>query len=110
VDWIGRRVEVRETRDKIEIQRDARNLVTHTRIAELYGHQEDAKVGYNPQEPGRPSHAYNSYFIANLRMVIRNRQKSVSDGAFPDFACIERPNRARDTGVSPDLRSGDSPR
>jgi len=34
VDWIGRRVEVRETRDKIEIQRDARNLVTHTRIAE----------------------------------------------------------------------------
>ena len=34
VDWIGRRVEVRETRDKIEIQRDARNLVTHTRIAD----------------------------------------------------------------------------
>ena len=29
VDWIGRRVEVRETRDKIEIQLDARNLVTH---------------------------------------------------------------------------------
>ena len=34
VDWIGRRVEVRETRDKIEIQRDARNLVTHARIAD----------------------------------------------------------------------------
>ncbi|MCX6635618.1 MAG: IS21 family transposase, partial [Acidobacteria bacterium] len=34
VDWIGRRVEVRETKDKIEIQRDARNLVTHTRIAD----------------------------------------------------------------------------
>jgi Mu transposase-like protein len=32
--WIGRRVEVRETRDKIEIQLDARNLVTHVRIAE----------------------------------------------------------------------------
>jgi hypothetical protein len=32
--WIGRRVEVRETRDKIEIQLDARSLVTHTRIAE----------------------------------------------------------------------------
>jgi hypothetical protein len=26
-------------------------------------------VGYNPQKPGRPSHAYHSYFIANLRMV-----------------------------------------
>src|SRR5208283_4230941 len=34
VDWIGRRVEVRETQDKIEIQRDARNLVTHIRTAE----------------------------------------------------------------------------
>jgi transposase len=34
IGWIGRRVEVRETKDKIEIQLDARNLVTHTRIAE----------------------------------------------------------------------------
>src|SRR5947209_5060518 len=34
VDWIGRRVEVRETREKIEIQLDARRLVTHRRIAE----------------------------------------------------------------------------
>jgi transposase len=33
-DWIGRRVEVRETRDKIEIQLDARRLVTHRRVAE----------------------------------------------------------------------------
>jgi len=32
--WIGRRVEVRETKDKIEIQLDARNLIVHTRIAE----------------------------------------------------------------------------
>jgi transposase len=34
VDWIRRRVEVRETRDQIEIQLDARRLVTHRRIAE----------------------------------------------------------------------------
>ena len=34
VTWIGRRVEVRETKDKVEIQLDARNLVTHSRIAE----------------------------------------------------------------------------
>jgi transposase len=34
VTWIGRRVEVRETKDQVEIQLDARNLVTHTRIAE----------------------------------------------------------------------------
>ena len=34
VDWIGRRVEVRETKDKIEIQLDARRLVVHRRVAE----------------------------------------------------------------------------
>lgn len=41
-----------------------------TTVKPLYGHQEDAKVGYNPQKPGRPSHAYHSYFIANLRIVM----------------------------------------
>jgi hypothetical protein len=34
LDWIGRRVEVRESRDKIEIQLDARRLVTHHRMGE----------------------------------------------------------------------------
>jgi hypothetical protein len=33
VSWIGRRVEVRETQSKIEIQLDARNIVTHVRAA-----------------------------------------------------------------------------
>jgi hypothetical protein len=45
-------------------------LDVDTTVKVLYGHQEDAKVGYNPQKPGRPSHAYHSYFIANLRMVM----------------------------------------
>jgi len=31
VSWIGRRVEVRETKDNIEIQLDARHIVTHIR-------------------------------------------------------------------------------
>src|SRR5438552_2667302 len=31
VSWIGRRVEVRETRDKLEIELDARHTVTHVR-------------------------------------------------------------------------------
>lgn len=39
-------------------------------VKPLYGHQEDAKLGYNPSKPGRPSHAYHSYFIANLRVVL----------------------------------------
>jgi transposase len=34
VAWVGRRVEIRETKDKIEIQLDARNIVTHERIAD----------------------------------------------------------------------------
>jgi hypothetical protein len=34
VAWIGRRVEVREMCNKIEIQLDARHLVTHERVAE----------------------------------------------------------------------------
>ena len=36
----------------------------------FYGHQEGAKIGYNPQKPGRPSHVYHTYFIANLRLVL----------------------------------------
>jgi transposase len=32
--WIGRRVEVRETKDQVVIQLDARNAVTHQRVAE----------------------------------------------------------------------------
>src|SRR6204780_3138461 len=39
-------------------------------VKQLYGHQEDAKLGYNPTKPGRPSHAYHSYFVANIRMVL----------------------------------------
>jgi hypothetical protein len=47
VDWIGRRVEVRETRDQIEIQLDARHLVTHTRIAEAE-HQRVMLAAHRP--------------------------------------------------------------
>jgi hypothetical protein len=32
VSWIGRRVEIRETRDRIEIELDARHIVTHERV------------------------------------------------------------------------------
>jgi len=47
LDWIGRRVEVRETKDKIEIQLDARRLVTHRRIAEAE-HQRVMLVEHRP--------------------------------------------------------------
>jgi hypothetical protein len=39
-------------------------------VKPLYGHQEEAKKGYNPGKPGRPSHVYHTYFIGNLRIVL----------------------------------------
>jgi hypothetical protein len=37
---------------------------TLAKVKPLYGHQQDATLGYNPAKPGRPSHAYHSSFIA----------------------------------------------
>ena len=54
VDWIGRRVEVRETKDKIEIQLDARRLVTHRRIAEAE-HQRITLAEHRPPRGQRAS-------------------------------------------------------
>ncbi len=39
-------------------------------VKPLYGHQEQAVVGYNPTKCGRPSHVYQTYFIAASRMVL----------------------------------------
>ncbi len=36
----------------------------------LYGHQEGAQVSYHPHKPGRPSHSYHSYMLANLRLAL----------------------------------------
>ena len=47
VTWIGRRVEVREAKDKIEIQLDARNVVSHSRIAEAE-HQRVLLAAHRP--------------------------------------------------------------
>jgi Transposase DDE domain group 1 len=41
-----------------------------TTIKPLYGKQEGAVVGYNPQKPGRPSHVYHVYFAGNLRLIL----------------------------------------
>ena len=41
-----------------------------TTVKPLYGKQEGAKIGFNPKKPGRPSHVYHTYFIANLRLVM----------------------------------------
>lgn len=41
-----------------------------TTVKVLYGKQEGAVVGYNPKKPGRPSHTYHTYSIANLRLIL----------------------------------------
>jgi hypothetical protein len=46
-------------------------------VKPLYGHQEGAVVGYNPHKPGRPSHTYHTYMIANLRLIL---EVEVQDG------------------------------
>jgi hypothetical protein len=39
-------------------------------VKPIYGHQEGAEVGYNPQKPGRPSHAYHTVFMRTLRVAL----------------------------------------
>jgi hypothetical protein len=39
-------------------------------VKPLYGHQQGAQIGDNPQKPGRPSHCDHSYFMANTRMCL----------------------------------------
>lgn len=46
-------------------------LDVDTTIKTLYGRQQEgACCGYNPRKPGRPSHVYHTYFVANLRLVL----------------------------------------
>jgi predicted transcriptional regulator len=54
LEWIGRRVEVRETRNKVEIQLDARRLVTHRRIADAE-HQRVMLAEHRPPRGQRAS-------------------------------------------------------
>jgi hypothetical protein len=39
-------------------------------VKPIYGHQEGAQIGYNPHKPGRPSHAYHTVFLRNLRVAL----------------------------------------
>ena len=45
-------------------------LDVDTTVKPLYGHQEGAVVSYNPHKPGRPSHSYHCYMLANLRLIL----------------------------------------
>ncbi|MBA2727561.1 MAG: transposase [Parachlamydiaceae bacterium] len=41
-----------------------------TTVKPLYGHQEGAEVGYNPQKPGRPAHIIHTYMMAGTRLIL----------------------------------------
>ena len=45
-------------------------LDTDVTVKPLYGKQEGAVIGYNPHKPGRPSHAYHTYQMAGLRLML----------------------------------------
>lgn len=45
-------------------------LDADTTIKTLYGRQEGAEIGYNPKKPGRPSHAYHTYWVGDLRLAL----------------------------------------
>lgn len=39
-------------------------------VKTLYGKQEEARVGYNPTKPGRPSHVYHTMLFTAARLVL----------------------------------------
>lgn len=69
--------------------REAWILDIDTTVKPLYGHQEGAVKGYNPGKPGRPSHAYHTYFAANIRLVldveVQAGNRTASSHAQPEF-------------------------
>ena len=75
-------------------------LDADTTIKPLYGHQEGAVLGYNPKKPGRPSHAYHSFILANLRLVLDvdvmpGNQHAANHSAPGLWALLERIGRDR---------------
>lgn len=39
-------------------------------VKTLYGHQEEARLGYNPMKPGRPSHVYHALLFSAAKLVV----------------------------------------
>ncbi len=39
-------------------------------VKTLYGKQEEAKVGYNPMKPGRPSHVYHAMWFTAAKLIL----------------------------------------
>lgn len=71
-----------------------------TTVKCLYGHQQGAQIGYNPRKPGRTSHIYHSYFVANLRIslgveVLPGKASAAPHGMSGLWEMLERLPRER---------------
>ena len=87
-------------------------LDVDTTVKPLYSEPEGAVVSYNPAKPGRPSHTYHSYMVADLetvaggRVCSRGNQHSAKHSA-PDLWALlrrlgpgRRPRATGDNGWS----------
>jgi hypothetical protein len=77
-------------------------------IKTLYGHQEEARIGYNPTKPGRPSHVYQVMVLAAGKLVLnvdaQAGNQSASEHAQPTlWGWLD----ARDRKLWPTLIRGD---
>ena len=115
VDWIGRRVEVRETRDKIEIQRDARNLVTHTRIADAEHQRIMLAAAPAAAGPGHPTSRSSSRREdhpggrARDGRLCRGDEAARPQGAYACPAPTAAPGARVSTGTAAGRRAGSRP-
>ena len=73
-------------------------LDVDTTVKPLYGHQEGAVLGYNPKKPGRPSHTYHSYMLANLRLVLEVESLPLRKQGFKRATSTRRSIRHQDCG------------
>ena len=84
-------------------------------VKPLYGNQEGAKLGYNPHKPGRPSHTYHTYMIANLRLVleveVQSGDQSHSSHSLPGLVALLKrfPIDSRPEFVRGDIGWGTDP-
>jgi hypothetical protein len=58
-------------------------------VKPVYGYQPGSVVGYNPQKPGRPSHALHSFVMGRTRLVldvaVHPGNEHTSKSTIPDF-------------------------
>ena len=69
-------------------------------VKPVYGKQEGAVLGYNPAKPGRPSHAYHSFWVGRLRLClgVQVRPGNETAGSFglpPLRQWLERTDKAQ---------------